>query len=614
MSSSHTFADSIRQVIDWFERLAFFLGENEGTQHGDLPADLQRGLEALQEMDSSLTSLSRLSACFHRAIKAEEDHLFGQIKTLQGQIDDLYQHEQALKTDARELQAELQNVLVREQVTAQHIAAVRDKAATVAAQLRERMEKLEELKSYWWVPGYGQYLGIRTLVDDDIDTAQSLYNTLTDEQHQLDQYQTQLNHVRQTLSHTQALLQKDTSESAHWHDLRSQLNRRQQELGNVSVFFSNAGQFYKHLETLLTAGLDYSVETVQLIISLIEQEGWTPAFDAVENMELASLKSGLLKFAAAVDDGTFQKLPAAVAPVELLILGKRPAAGVPEGDFLFREVVRLGCDGSMSSYLRDPFPDGIRALGVRGDDVLGVMVDDFHSRRAGKPMHALRIYDTWRNPLESRAQKTRGFLVPLRIDGFVRMLALPDGRTVYLDAQKRLVHFVDAQGKYQEIIALEGASSDDMFAVVAGSALIVSEDGKRRLISVDLATHRVGVLRDLSPPSEQELYLQGKFPRPDPIVQAFGRSIPPLGPVAYRRETDTYYVAIKNTIVSFVTGEAYSYPLTRLPRKIGSLVVKGRRAFAASKDGRVWEVDLQDGRVLREHITPFAEIFEMVAV
>ncbi|MFT8112802.1 hypothetical protein ACMYL8_23160, partial [Salmonella enterica subsp. enterica serovar Enteritidis] len=51
--------------------------------------------------------------------------------------------------------------------------------------LHERRQKLEELKRWAWVPGYGAYLAIRTLVDGDIQEERNLMERLGDKHREL---------------------------------------------------------------------------------------------------------------------------------------------------------------------------------------------------------------------------------------------------------------------------------------------------------------------------------------------------------------------------------------------------------------------------------------------
>ncbi len=94
-------------------------------------------------------------------IKAEIDGLTAKINTADGQIAQLQATGNLRQADVIGLTAT---------VTA------------LSAGLQARQDRLNELKSWFWVPGYGAYLSIRTLVDHDIDglaTARQDLSTMT---------------------------------------------------------------------------------------------------------------------------------------------------------------------------------------------------------------------------------------------------------------------------------------------------------------------------------------------------------------------------------------------------------------------------------------------------
>ena len=51
----------------------------------------------------------------------------------------------------------------------------------ISGRMQERERKLKELTQWFWVPGYGQYLAVRTLADKDIESYKSEINSLNDQ-------------------------------------------------------------------------------------------------------------------------------------------------------------------------------------------------------------------------------------------------------------------------------------------------------------------------------------------------------------------------------------------------------------------------------------------------
>jgi DNA-binding beta-propeller fold protein YncE len=90
--------------------------------------------------------------------------------------------------------------------------------------------------------------------------------------------------------------------------------------------------------------------------------------------------------------------------------------------------------------------------------------------------------------------------VPPEVPASYNFVVLPDAGFAFLDNETDTISFIDSQGNF--ITKLEMPEHDldhnqTVDGIVVGNRLIVSENGVRELVEVDLSTHVAGIYRDL---------------------------------------------------------------------------------------------------------------------
>jgi len=157
---------------------------------------------------------------------------------------------------------------------------------------------------------------------------------------------------------------------------------------------------------------------------------------------------------------------------------------------------------------------------------------------------------------------------------------LPNSRFVILDNAQDKMYFLDSEGSLLKTVKMRDKPDNhlqNIYGIVVGNDLVMSEDGDGQLLKVDLTTYECSVLRKLRIP---------------------GRN---LGAVAY--DHGTFYVCGAQEIHAFAQGQEPRL-VARLDKwNITGIVVKGKSAYVSVNfTGQIQKVDLSTGAV-----TVFAE-------
>ena len=202
------------------------------------------------------------------------------------------------------LDAELAANATKMQVAGQEMERLNASLNEIAARMQERERKLKELQDWWWVPGYGQYLGIRTLADKDIEAYQSQINSLQDQSRLMQDQEQALAAAEQA----RAKLAADSEVSQRTlTGLRQMRDTAQADLGRLktsstvlteaSVLWAKAGD----LLDLTAQDQLLSLETMEL---MLQESGNVPDFANAAEDYAGDLQSSLLLFARSVDNGS----------------------------------------------------------------------------------------------------------------------------------------------------------------------------------------------------------------------------------------------------------------------------------------------------------------------
>ena len=159
---------------------------------------------------------------------------------------------------------------------------------------------------------------------------------------------------------------------------------------------------------------------------------------------------------------------------------------------------------------------------------------------------------------DATGQKLQTISIPPEVQYSINFVVLPDGQLAFLDNQNDLIYFVDAKGNHLQTVRLTvelNGRLQYMGGIVVGSKLIVSENGHKELIEVDLDTYEVSLFRSLK-------QLQGG-----------------LGAILY--SDGRYYICQKRDIYSFTKDSAEITKVATTPEgNITGIVSANGRLFA----------------------------------
>ena len=180
----------------------------------------------------------------------------------------------------------------------------------------------------------------------------------------------------------------------------------------------------------------------------------------------------------------------------------------------------------------------------------------------------------------SGQQWLRSFKVQLSGDFFCTGFhVLPDRRMAFLDNRNDVVYFADESGRHLKTVQMLDRADDHLqntSAVTAGTRMILSENGRKQLLSIDLGTYDVSIFRDLRD-------LPGPW----------------LGAIAY--EKSRFYICNPTTIYAFEEGSDAVTKIAELPERniVGIAAARGRLFVVVnSKQGSVYEVDPVTGKAV----------------
>jgi hypothetical protein len=258
----------------------------------------------LAKLRPGLVQLKDIADRYRELANAEHDRCMTQVVELEKRTSDLYQEEENVKEAMGALDAELAANATKMQVAGQEMQRLNASLNEIAARMQERERKLKELQDWWWVPGYGQYLGIRTLADKDIEVYQSQINSLHDQSRLMQDQEQALAAAEQA----RAKLAADSEVSQRTlTGLRQMRDTAQADLGRLktsstvlteaSVLWAKAGD----LLDLTAQDQLLSLETMEL---MLQESGNVPDFVNAAEDYAGDLQSSLLLFARSIDNGS----------------------------------------------------------------------------------------------------------------------------------------------------------------------------------------------------------------------------------------------------------------------------------------------------------------------
>jgi hypothetical protein len=174
LAQSPNYAELTQTTVSQLIAAIDFYRRDRSTEAQALLRSMGAGPEQLKGITKGITGHYRKLA------NAERGRCMQRVVELAQRTSDQYQELQQVAAALSSMEAEIVATTAKMQVADHEVQRVSASMRNAVAKLEERERKLKKLQDWWWVPGYGQYLAVRTLAEQDIETSNSLANGLRD--------------------------------------------------------------------------------------------------------------------------------------------------------------------------------------------------------------------------------------------------------------------------------------------------------------------------------------------------------------------------------------------------------------------------------------------------
>jgi hypothetical protein len=274
-----------------------------GSSHALLREGRSQAAQAtLASVSSLVAGLRQAGAVHRRDAEREQRRCIERVGSLELKMGELFAQENRTKEQIASLEAELTKATADYSLSDAEVRTLGGHITEARAKALEHERRLQELARWWWVPGYGQYLAIRTLVDDDIGKHRSLTHTLHDKRVALQHRKTAL-HAAQAIM-CEALDQQESLErtSPALACMRRRVHQRLTELKQMTVFLLDSESFWKRLERLATISVDGNLQDLELLYAALHESREALPFveDAIAD-QTKTLEELLIELADSLD-------------------------------------------------------------------------------------------------------------------------------------------------------------------------------------------------------------------------------------------------------------------------------------------------------------------------
>jgi hypothetical protein len=273
-------------------------------------ADLLRGGRVddaqvkLRSMRASLDKLGSLAERFRELANSEHARCMQRIADLEIRTSDLFQQQEQVFRQIADLDVDIAAAAGSAQLAGTQITELNNKIQSSATALQQREQKLKELQSWWWVPGYGQSLAVRTLVDGDIESYKSLVATLRDAGSRLSESQAASQSANTLRANLQSSRNATAATIGGLKKMRADAEGELGDLKHSAVVLTDASVLWAKAGSLLTITAADQLGSIESVRQLLEKVSDAPDFDDSTRHYAGDLQATLIRFAESVDNGS----------------------------------------------------------------------------------------------------------------------------------------------------------------------------------------------------------------------------------------------------------------------------------------------------------------------
>lgn len=237
--------------------LSDFQNQFRSLQMNAKHTPINRIVNLLEQMVPIPQQLSNYCLVASERLQQTADEEKEELEKLTYETNKLYSEIEALKRAVKDKKAEVTGGQVKKQLLDEELKRCERSIAELNSKVKATEKRCKELKKWCWVPGYGQYLAIRTLAKQDIQMLQNAgqrYNTLRCQQHDtvrsLNATVSQLNQLQRDIASMNSTGAVKKKEKDYKHRLMTYYNQQIVTYVNASKAF---GELSAQMNVLYTA-------------------------------------------------------------------------------------------------------------------------------------------------------------------------------------------------------------------------------------------------------------------------------------------------------------------------------------------------------------------------
>jgi hypothetical protein len=490
-----TYADITRRTIEQLISLSAWLVKSGG--------DRKAAQDRLLRAASDIKHLAKISDHFveegnkQYALRDEE------IQSIQRQIGAVYQNEQELARNINDLAGTLSRVRDSQQLDQATMQDTVKQIERNKESLAERQRKLEELQKWCWVPGYGQYLAGRTLVDRDVQESMRLYSSFAELESKIRENQISVAALSNEEARLNGIKAQHESEKGKLEAFREELRQSLGRVKQLLVFFGEVAKFWGELKVLAEDEVQFSVDSLKQKLESLERKAQLPALandpylkglqklNSGQQVLTISLREGILRLADTLGNREdWQSLTNFSSDGQ-------PDATVQHFEFIAPQqmhiaIYRVDWDGCVENVFAR-WNNRFGSLGVAGGRL-------FLAQWGGWPM---AIFD----------RDCADFSIYKPDDGFgnfLDFLPMSDGRLVRFGVG--WIEVSDLNRNIHGRVWHDGGRAMRVRSIVVNNQLFMCHNGRGQILRVDLRetptlNYEWGIFRDVSGLGEEAAHI-----------------------------------------------------------------------------------------------------------
>lgn len=258
----------------------------------------------LRQTKNSLGNLVKQTQRFRDIAINEHQRCVQSQGVLEKRVNDFYAQRQDEAAKIGNLKAQLAEASKRRELSNAEIVKLTNEMRATAARLEQNRAKLQELVNWWWVPGYGAYLGVRTLVDNDIQNLQSAVHQLQDQRLRMQQNQASINSAQALIANLAANIKLTDRVIQDLRTMEASDQAKLVQLKRIAVFLTDADVFWGKAASSLEINGSSFIDTVEILHSKLAEEGEGISFFSLGSQSGINFRQALIAFADSIDRNT----------------------------------------------------------------------------------------------------------------------------------------------------------------------------------------------------------------------------------------------------------------------------------------------------------------------